>query len=104
MGVDHTFDYHGNDRRGTARINFLSEPPVAQVPATAKQLDVLQAPYNITSSGTQYVCSYHEMPADKKYHVIVAEPILKHRLVHHMIYFHVLLLVIHPFLLLSVVV
>ena len=44
----------------------------------------LQLPrHNIPAKPTTYFCQLRELPADKPYHVLAAEPIIKSDAVHH---------------------
>lgn len=66
-------------------IDLLAPPEAAPVTADSLSVKVLQPSYSITADETQYVCSSHVLPHDRKYHVTVAKPIASNEFVHHMI-------------------
>jgi len=61
-------------------VNLITQVPVPVISPTAQVVDVKSAPYNITTDRTQYICTYHALPSDKKYHVVIAEPLIEVRL------------------------
>lgn len=86
-GDTHEFSYHMPGRRATGWINFYNRPATEST-ADLKTFDTVVNTHRPRIDSTIYCYSGHQLPQDKKYHVVRAEPILNSshpHLVHHMI-------------------
>ena len=87
-GDTHEFGYHSAGRRATAWLNFLGPATVVDSLSEYKNHDVHGNWLDVPIEKTVYCYSGHQLPSDKKYHVVRAEPIINSshpQLVHHMI-------------------
>jgi hypothetical protein len=87
-GDSHEFAYHSAGRRATAWINFLGAESAPVDLKGYKTHEVRGNSLDVPVENTVYCYSGHQLPQDKKYHVVRAEPLLNSshpHLVHHMI-------------------
>ena len=86
--LSHEFAYHSAGRRATVWINFLGTAP-APLALDAYQTHEVRGNWlTVPVDKTVYCYSGHQLPQDKKYHVVRSEPLLNSshpHLVHHMI-------------------
>jgi len=83
-GVDQNFGYHG-EHRGSKLLEFLTPRTAISLPTDSSVVNVTTPRFSIPTTMTNYICSSHVLPGDRKYHVIEIRPIVKSPMVHHMI-------------------
>jgi len=87
-GDSHEFAYHSAGRRATAWLNFLGTEAAQEELDQYQTHEVRGNSLDVPVDKTVYCYSGHQLPDDKKYHVVRAEPVLDSshpHLVHHMI-------------------
>merc|ERR1719197_11636 len=85
-GSSDSFMKHDNDKRGINKIHFWGAGPPA-VPTGAQTLDVTVTDYPIPVVKTTYYNFMMELPTDKQYHMIAAEPVVANNNDEHLHHF-----------------